>query len=179
MSLRSGFLVLLCIVCITVTALSADDKPKNVKFISESGKFSVIFPENPVEQTHKIDAPGAPLNFHLFIVDQKDRAFLSGYVDYPTGTVTDKNVQAVLDGIRDGNVKGVKGKLFSEKKITFNKKHYPGREVLIEFSDAKLTYRGRFFLVGDRLYQVIATGPSEFTKGEIVDSYLNSFQLEE
>jgi hypothetical protein len=41
--------------------------------------------------------------------------------------------------------------------------------------DKKQLYRARVFLVGDRVYQVVALGPEEFAKGKEVDDYLKSF----
>jgi hypothetical protein len=40
-------------------------------------------------------------------------------------------------------------------------------------------YRARIFLVGDRMYQVVALGPDEFAKSKAVDDYLNSFEIDE
>jgi hypothetical protein len=161
-------------------ALSADDK-KDTPFKSKEGKFSVALPGKPAEQTTKVPSDLGQLEVHLFVVDLKDKAYLVSYSDYPKGSVGDKSekIEKVLDGVVNGNAKGVKGKLLSQEKITIGKKKYAGREVQIEMPDKKGLYRARVFLVGDRLYQAIALGPTEFAKGKDVDAFLDSLVIEE
>jgi hypothetical protein len=159
--------------------VGAQDK-KEPPFQSKDGKFTVTLPAKPTEQTTKVPTDVGQLDMHMFIVDQKDRAYLVTYIDYPKGSVGDK-ADKVLDGVVDGNVKGTKGKLTSQDKITLTvgKKDYPGRAVTIAMPDNKNVYRGRAFLVGDRLYQVVALGPDEFVKGDAVKGYLDSFKIDE
>ena len=158
-------------------ALCAEDKKPTV-FASKEGKFTVALPEKPSEKTSKVPTDAGQLELHIFVLDQKDRAYLVTYSDYPAGTVKD-NADKVLTGVVEGNAKSLKGKVASEEKITIGKKKYPGREIRIEMDDKKGLYRARVYLVGDRLYQVVALGPDEFAKGKAVDDYLKSFAIDE
>jgi hypothetical protein len=157
--------------------LCAEDKKPTV-FASKEGKFTVAMPEKPSEKTSKIPTDLGQLELHIFIVDQKERAYLVTYSDYPAGTVKD-NADKILTGVVEGNAKSLKSKVASEEKITIGKKKHPGREIKIEMPDKKGLYRARIYLVGDRLYQVVALGPEEFAKGKEVDEYLKSFAVEE
>lgn len=158
-------------------ALCAEDK-KPTPFASKEGKFTVAMPAKPSEKTSKIPTDAGQLELHIFVLDQKDRAYLVTYSDYPAGTVAG-NADKILAGVIEGNAKSLKSKVASEEKITLGKKKHPGREIKIEMPDKKGLYRARIYLVGDRLYQVVALGPDEFAKGKAVDDYLKSFTVDE
>ncbi len=161
-------------------ALCAEDKtPAPVTVKSKEGKFSVTLPDKPAEKTNKVKTDVGELDLHSFLVDQNDRAMVVMYSDYPAGSVGAANADKVLAGCIEGNVKSLKGKLASEEKITTGKAKHVGREIRIEMPDKKGIYRARLFLVGDRLYQVVALGPDDFAKGKAVDAFLNSFAIDE
>jgi hypothetical protein len=164
-------------VCVALACVArADDKPKTEPFTSREGKFSITFPQKPTPLSRKVKTDVGEVDVCIFLVDQKDRGYVATYSDYPKGTVTDKNHDKVLAGARDGAVKGVNGKLVNEKKIKIGKKH-EGLEMNVQLPDKKTIYRARLVLVGDRLYQVVALGPEDFTKSKAVESYLDSFTL--
>jgi hypothetical protein len=171
------------LLCLAVTGIAlcsarADDEPKSEKFSHKEGKFTVTVPKKPVEQKQKLKTEAGELDVYMFVVDQKDRGYITSYTDYPKGTVTNKNREKVLEGARDGSVKGVKGKLISDKKIKLGKMH-DGYELQIQLPNKGVTIRSRIYLVGDRLYQVVALGPADFTKGKEVDAYFDSFKVNE
>ncbi len=156
-------------------ALWAEDN-KPVIFSTREGKFSVTVPEKPTEKTNKIKTAAGEIDAYLFVIDMKDRAYIVTYNDYKPGTV-DKDSDKVLAGVIKGNADSLKGKVVSEEKITIGKKKHPGREIRIEFGEKQI-YRARVFLVGDRLYQVVALGPDEFTKSKPVEEYFKSFAID-
>lgn len=165
------------LVALTGFALAADEK-KVAPFAPKDGRFSVAFPDAPKEKVTKVGAGAGEIVVRIFTVDQKDRAFIVTYSDYAPGTV-DADADKVLTGVIDGNVKSLKGKLATNEKLTVGKKNHPGREVRIEFGEKKQVYRARVYLVGTRLYQVVALGSEEFAKSKTVDEYLKSFALVE
>ena len=158
-------------------ALNAEDK-KPEPFKSKEGKFSVAMSEKPKEQTNKVKTDVGEVDLHAFLVDQKDRAVVVMYSDYPAGSVAEKS-EKVMAGCIEGNVKALKGKLLTEDKITIGKAKHPGREIRIEMPDKKSIYRARLFIVGDRLYQVVALGPDDYTKTKAVDDFMKSFAIDE
>lgn len=176
----------LLLIALFPAALFAEDKkeekkddPKSVVFASKDGKFTVTVPAKPTEKTNKVKIGAGEVEVHLFTVDQKDRAYIVSYTDYPPGRL-DPDAEKVLAGVIDGNAKSLKGKVVADEKITIGKKKYPGHEIKIEFGgEKKSLYRARVYLVGARLYQVVALGPDEFAKSKAVDDYLKSFVLEE
>jgi hypothetical protein len=43
--------------------------------------------------------------------------------------------------------------------------------------DGKKIFRGRVYLVGQRLYQVVIFGPKELASSKDAEKFLNSFEL--
>jgi hypothetical protein len=78
-----------------------------------------------------------------------------------------------LDGGREGAVAKVNGKLLSETPLTLE--GYPGREMTI--SAGQLGVRSRMYLVDNRAYSIIITGPVGELNLPRVDEVLNSFKL--
>jgi hypothetical protein len=179
---RFGPVILIVLVPLSLYAQDKrDDKDEKqlVVFVSKEGKLSVSVPSKPLERTNKLKTAGGELEVHMFMIDQKDRAFIVSYTDYPAGSV-DPDEKKTLAGVVDGNARAIKGRVASNEPITIGKKDYPGRAISIEFGGAKKQiYRARVYLVDNRLYQVVALGPDEFTKSQAVEAYFKSFAIQE
>lgn len=172
---------LMLLFALSPLALAADDKkdaPKAAPFASKDGKFSINLPDKPSEKTRKIKSGDRELDLHVFSVEQKDRAVVVTYLDYPKGTVGDDK-DKFLAGVVERNVGLLKGKVSAEEKIALGKAKHPGRDVKVDMPDKKQLYRARVFLVGDRVYQIVVLGPEEFVKGKEVDACLDSFKVDE
>src|SRR5262249_35408647 len=110
----------------------------------------------------------------------KDRVAYVVYGDYPAKAVSEKGAKPFLDAQTKGSVASLKGKLVSEKAtLTLGKGKHPGREIVIALPEKGRFYRARIFLVGTRLYQVVAMGPEDFARGKPADRFLDSFKLAE
>ena len=171
---RFSFVLL---VALSPLALSAQEK-KDAPFVSKAGKFSVALPAKPSEKSRKIKVGDREQDLHVFSVEQKDRAYVVTYIDYPKGTIGDDK-DKFLAGVVERNVGLLKGKVAAEEKITLGKAKHPGRDVRVDLPDKKQLYRARVFLVGDRVYQIVVLGPEEFVKGKEIDEYLKSFEVTE
>jgi hypothetical protein len=146
-------------------------------YSSKDGRFSVLMPGKPQEQTQNVKTPDGKLALHLLVsAVALDRVVYVSYSDYPAKSVESKQ-EAFLDGTVKGNVNSLKGKLVTEKKIAVGKGKRPGRDVLIDLPDKKQMYRSRIVLSGNRLFQVVALGSEEFVKGKEVGEYLDSFKV--
>ncbi len=176
--IRFGSVLLVALAPFAFAAEDKKDEKKVAPFAPKDGRFSVAFPDKPTEKTNKIATAGGEVAVYIFTVDQKDKALIVTYSDYPAGSV-DADAEKVLTGVIDGNAKSLKGKVTANEKLTVGKKNHPGREVRIEFGEKKQVYRARVYLVGARLYQVVALGSEEFAKSKAVDDYLKSFALVE
>lgn len=147
----------------------ADDKP----FESKDGKFAAKFPSAPKEQS--LDTAGTKL--YLFVLEQKPGAFMVAYADLPIPEKeTEKEIEARLDGSRDGMLKNMGGKLTDEKKVKLDGKH-PGREIFADIGGGKGKVRARVYYAGTRLYQVLVVGEKEFVEAKGTVEFLDSLKL--
>jgi hypothetical protein len=83
-----------------------------------------------------------------------------------------------LDRACDGAVRALKGKELARKEITLGGAH-PGRELLAEWPDHQGVVRDRLYLVGRRLYQVVASGPRWWVDARQAREVLDSFHADD
>jgi hypothetical protein len=143
------------------------------EFTAEAGRFKVLLPGKP--DVKEMKTPAGAL--HVVQVRTKGGEYLASWIDLPLEAPDPaEKAQARLDRIRDGIVQQVKGKLVHDRKTTLDK--HPGRDLEVETTEPeKGQMRARLYLVGTRLYQVVAAGSKEWTGSEEADRVLDSFGL--
>lgn len=153
---------------------SADDG-KLVEFASKEGDFAVKLPGKPAyEKTMVGDAEEVQ---HQFTVGQPQGVYLISYQENPNlEEGTPEQMTAALESGRDRLLEAFRGKLVESKETTLDKKH-PGLEFSLTIPAAKGEARCRFYMVGTRLYQVMALGTPEFVKSRKSTEVLDSFKL--
>ena len=149
-------------------------KPAELKnFTSEDGRFSILLPDTPKFETHNLSSAVGPVVSKSYIVDDLDMSYGVTYTDYPSDVVERTDPQKMLDGARDGGISNSHGELVTEKNISLN--GYPGREMTISVRD--IAVRSRVYIVKNRLYSVLASGPIAQLYLEPAVSILDSFNL--
>ena len=124
---RYLFLLPCLFVLLPAASQAGDEKPKDVIFKSEAGKFSVALPHKPDEETAKVPFLFGELDMHLYHVDVNDNAtYTVAYADSPKGSVTNTNRKQIFDGIRERYIKTMNGKLVWEKNISLGKQKVEG-----------------------------------------------------
>lgn len=149
-----------------------DEKSKWQEFIQTQGKFTVLMPGVPTEQTDILETPAGNLEFKEFVTERPTSKFVVAYSDY-AATAQLGNPQAVLANVRDSLVKRIGGRLLSERPTGLN--IYPGTEIKLEVSAQTLTLR--LFLVERRLYIVGAGQQNPGEPSEEIAKFFNSFGL--
>ncbi len=162
-------------VCLAAALLlAADAATKNQELAPKGGRFAIQMPGEAKEQIQKLNTAFGPTDLHLFSVYPKpDVGYTVGYCDYPEKLIKKSSAEKILDGACDMSVQNLKGKLEHEKKITIDK--YPGREIVVLVED--LAVRQRFYLVDNRLYQMVIVDSKELVTGKDAETFLNSFKL--
>ncbi|MBI5564917.1 MAG: hypothetical protein HY870_08485 [Chloroflexi bacterium] len=151
------------------------NQPK--EFTSTAGGFSIMTPFTLKESTQSADTAIGQIDFHMFLAESGNVAYMVGYSDYPAEIVQQSNPEQMLDGGRDCAAANLKGQVISEDKLTLDT--HPGREFTINATANNLavTVQARMYLVENRLYQIMLVTPkSEFNRTE-ADSFLKSFKL--
>jgi len=138
-----------------VTAVAEDSPAAWKEFSSAEGRFAATFPGTPKQSKQ----PVGEFTLNLF---QLTSAFEYSvvYADYPEW-VNDSDpslAKKVLDNGLEGAVAEVHSKLLEVREVYLDK--HPGREYVERMSDGRIM-RGKTFLVGHRLYQLVITTPKE------------------
>jgi hypothetical protein len=142
------------------------------EYRSEAGRFRVLLPPGALEEEQK--TPAGPM--HLLKTSGKDVDYLVSWIDLAAPPGAAVSPQERLDRTRDAVVRGVRGTLSKETKLTLAGK-FPGRELLIATAPPRDLIRHRLYLVDGRLYQVVVWGTKEWAGGKEADAVLDSFAL--
>jgi hypothetical protein len=164
--------IILTLLVINLSGCTSNTSVNFKKFTSTQGDFSVMMPDTPLENTKTIDSTLGPLKLYSFANEKDNVAYIVMYSDYPRSGLVNYTANKILDNVRNGGVASSSGVLDYE--LLISKNGYPGREIKI--SNSNMVIINRFYLVENRLYQVmISTLPDNAnlkTNGEFLDSFI-------
>jgi hypothetical protein len=143
--------------------------------ISEDGRFRVEMPGVPRELARRLDLPFGAAPVHLWVVDDGDRAFIAGYIQYPDRVESVASSDELLDSARDDAVEKAGGVLVQDEPRELL--GHRGRSIEIEARDGAVRVRGAFYVADSRLYRVLATTTPDEARSERVERFLASFEL--
>jgi hypothetical protein len=146
-----------------------------VEFKSEEGKFSIQLPGKPAHEV--VEVGNDKGKQHQFAIDLGRGAYLVSYQDNPKleGSAP-KQLAAALEVGRDQLKKTFGGELLENKAFLLDKTH-PGLDSRWTIPAAKGEARCRFYMVGTRLYQIMAIGVPEFANSDEATTVIESFKL--
>jgi hypothetical protein len=167
----------LLIICTVIILISGCDILGWKKYTSVEGGFSVTLPAEPKGNKIILDTEVGRTYLNLYLLNRKDDkfAYSVGYVDYPPELFQKKSIIQILNDARDSAARNIQGVLTSESEVSI--KQYPGREIVIEAFKGQVIVKGKFFLVGNRLYQLMATTGKKFADSYNIKRFLDSFEL--
>lgn len=168
---------MLLVIALLVFFLAGCQQLYSQEFQSQTGGFAVMLPGTPTQETSTRNVPlVVPIDTYLFSVNKgAEGAYMVAYTDFPKSHIQESTPEELLDGVRDGNVRGFgEGRLLSEEVISLS--GYQGRDIKAEVAGEGIL-RARFFLVDCRLYQIIWVGPKENAFSRSVGEFLDSFKL--
>jgi hypothetical protein len=153
------------------TLTAQDTKKSQLKTFSPTKEFSFKMPTQPKEQTQ--DADGIKLT--IWSYESIDGVMMVSVNKLP-GVATADEADIVLESAAKGQASGMQGKLGSTKKINLGKE-IPGisAEGSASPGGIKMIYESRIYLVGDKMYQMLALGTEDFVKGAETKEFINSF----
>jgi hypothetical protein len=162
-------------------ALLNVSQPDWQTYQSPAGRYSILMPGRPKEQTQAFESAVGTLDLHIATYENRSGAYLVMYVDYPADLVAAGQASAILDGAAQGAVANVDGQLTRQQAVSLGAA--PGRE--IEFDAAAqgaqpaTRIKVRYYLVGRRLYQVMVVAPQAQGLPADAPKFLDSFNLNE
>jgi hypothetical protein len=154
-----------------------EQKPTDglTEFKSEAGMFSIRLPGKP--QQDEVEVGKAKEKQHQFTVDTVKGAYIVSYQENPNlKNSTPKQIAAALESGRDRLLEVFHGKLLESKATTLNKTH-TGINFRIKIPEPKGEARCRFYMVGTRLYQIMAIGEPAFVNSTETTQAMDSFKL--
>ena len=155
---------------VCAAGLTAQDDKKYEK----DGKFSVKFPNGPIQRT--VSAGGLKLNIFLADFDKGKGGFLVTYADLPSEKLKAPTPDQVLDSGKKGLEDDFKLKNVKAEATEFGPQKYKARRISGDRDELHL--RGTIVLVGTRLYQVYVFGAKDFVTGKEADEFLGSFKID-
>jgi hypothetical protein len=163
---------ILILVFVLLSSVSADNWQS---YTIENGNFTIEFPGEPNEQTKKVATEFGNLDMNILVYSDKDLSYTVTYTDYPSSVLSTVNIDTFLINARKGAVKNTNGILLQD--MIINYETYPGREVRIAIMKGQAVIRIKYFLVGNRLYQVLAALPPAEEHTETTKRFFDSFTL--
>ena len=143
------------------------------------GGFRILMQGDPRLEKTELETPIGKITAYWYSMDAKDAAFGVGYSDYPVEIVRNAPPRQLFAIVRESWIKRIGGTLQGDGRDIKLEDKYPGMEFIasgkLEGRDAYL--RGRFYLVGDRLYQVIVFGNKSAMPVSDINQFLGSFKL--
>lgn len=143
-------------------------------YVSEAGRFKVLFPGNPTQGTQQVTLAGTDsTTIHQFHFEDNTSSFMVMYNDYPEKYVP-SDPQAILTRVRDGATQSFKAALVSDGLRELA--NVPGRAFRLSGKDGSTCYV-RDFLDGQRLYQVMVYSSTGSAAPQAAEDFLNSFSI--
>jgi hypothetical protein len=175
-SSASVILALVSMVIGVASGAAAPSKPNQRSapiwrtYRSNEGGFVVSLPGRARRTKQAVDSPTGKDLVHFHTVEMgSDAAFSVVIFDGPENFLRTPPA-VLLKGGRDSILAKAEGKLISERSLSLQGK--PGWELVLAGPDGSTTWV-RIYLVGQRLYQVVAISP----KRQDAQRFLDSFRL--
>jgi TonB family protein len=130
------------------------------EFSSTAGRFKVALPGNPTETSKTIESGLGMIKRHTFTLEAGFGVFLVSYSDLQETLTKPDEIKKFLDHAHEGELAPYQGKLLSVAEIALD--GYPGRELIAKTSDS--TFRKKYYLVGQRFYQIAISTPNDPAK---------------
>ncbi|HEY7609999.1 MAG TPA: hypothetical protein VIF14_12260 [Alphaproteobacteria bacterium] len=134
--------------------------------------YRIEMPEAPKVQSRDVPTAVGPIKTTMALVDRGAIGFIISHNDYPPDAIKGKAPDALLDGIRSGQVGS--HKLRAEQKITMS--GHPARHIVIDTAQGQVIV-SRIVVVEARLFQAVYVGPKGSEDGDDAKRFINSFQL--
>jgi hypothetical protein len=168
----------LILVAFAASACMRSDSEWKPLVVDDCG-FSVLMRQQPHYARQVLDTPAGRMEAHLYSSDRPDAYFAVGYSDYPLALVVGGSPQQLFAGVRDTWVRRLEARVTAtDDRITLGGR-YPGYAFSGEGKNkgADAILDARLYLVGQRLYQIVAISrKGEISQG-IVNRFLDSFRL--
>lgn len=150
----------------------------------DDSKFKISFPLKPDFDSVDVDSPVGKLTAYNYMLEMGENSADSNLVyGFSKSRYPDKYYEqlgssfskGVLDGVINGAIKGVNGKLISEKEIVSGKA--AGREIIVDYGNGVAVIKMRFYLDKTDLYCVQTIALTGKENNSNVSRFMDSFVI--
>jgi hypothetical protein len=177
-ALASGSMVSLLLAFVTLTLLGCGD-PSWREVAALDGGFRVLMSADPRVEKRDLDTPAGKITGYWYSLEQKDSVFGVGYADYPLQILRGTPPRQMFTIVREGWLKKIAGKLEGNATDLKLDGKWHGMEFTargqLDGRDAWM--RGRFYLVDNRLYQLVVFGNQKTIPSSDINRFLASFKV--
>lgn len=150
-------------------------EPTWKEFRSNEGGFSVLMPGTPTPNKVTVNTTSGVEEANMFsLSDESLNEYIVAYSKYPKTDSKEVSTGKLFDKARDGILLVQQGKLLNEAAITLD--GFSGRSIAVERPDGVIT-TARFYVVGDRFYQLSVNAKTNEREPEAPKRFLDSFKL--
>lgn len=141
------------------------------------GRFSVNFPGRAETSTQRVETQAGTVLAHIFTYrpTMGGSTYTVVYSDYPDGAMANTVPDSVYEGVINGAMGQTGGTLKSSTAVQAG--GVSGREAVFQSADQKTALRTRYFLTGDRLYQIAYEGSPGSETGKDAVAFFDSFHI--
>ena len=140
-------------------------------YTSQEGGYSVTLPGKPQEDFRRVPGPSRSVPVRYVAAEAPDGSGTYGvaYVDIPTPVADPRAAMQRMEALP----RALKGRLLSKSDVSVE--GHRGREFEVQRQKGITTLR--VFIVGQRLYQLIVTSPTEAVGADGRARFMGSFKL--
>ncbi len=140
------------------------------------GNFTIQFPGEPEQNTQEVATAFGNVEMKMLMYSVEDFYCAVAFADLLQLPRTKTEVDSFFNNAIKGMVHKANGQLVFKQPITYD--NYPGREIKLLVMNGTAILRGRLFLAGNRLYQLIAITKSGNNKTEMIEKFWDSFTID-
>lgn len=149
-----------------------------ISFAPAGEGFEILTPSAFTRTEDKVATEAGDIAYVTYMSQPSEkRAYVLVHNDMPEALVTGQDAQKMLQGARDGLVRQYRGYVDHEAPISLGE--FPGLETGMQGAAQGTNFyvKSRFYLVGNRLYQIYVLVEKGYEGTADTDKYFNSFKL--
>src|SRR5437868_1739863 len=115
---NSRFRLFAAALVVSLLMMIGCNKAEWKEFHSNPGRFTVMMPGDPSEDSSTVQTAIGPIDVHMFHHDEIFLSFMVGYSDLPNGPNMVFNTEKMFDGSRNEIVRKMNARVISEQPLT-------------------------------------------------------------
>src|SRR6476469_2248024 len=164
--------VMAVIILVAACSFSNAQQTAWTAFSSDEGGFSVLMPGVPNPNKLTVNTTSGVAEANMFsLSDESLNEYIVAYSKYPKTDSKEVSTGKLFDKVRDGILLVQHGKLLNEAAIALD--GFSGRSIAVERSDGVII-TARFYVVGDRFYQLSVNAKTNGREAEATNRFLDS-----